>query len=135
MAGVSSDEEVWAGSCTVADGCLSGLFLVGEAWLGALGTGGLFWSGASQCGAESVSGCTTGGTVDVLALSILVKSTGCWLVRGMEGASLDLSGVKAGGRKFSPLPLSEVETWTSGRVVWSRPEASRGDGGVKASQA
>lgn len=136
VAGVSSDEEVWAGSCTVADGCLSGLFLVGEAWLVALGGGGvLFWSGASECGAKSVSGCTTGGRVDVLAHSMLVNSTGCWLAGGLGGASWDLSGVKAGGGEFLPLPLSGVEAWTGGRVVWRTAEASRGDGGVEASQA
>lgn len=75
MAGVSQDEELWVGTCMVAGG-LSGLFIVREAWLVALGTGVLLQSRASECEVESVSGCATGGAVEVLALSRLIKSTG-----------------------------------------------------------
>lgn len=114
VAGVSQDEELWAGTCTAAGGCLTGLFLVGEAWLVPLVTGALLRSRASECGAESVSGCATGAAVEVLALSRLMKSTGCWLAGGLGGASWDLAGAKAGGGEVLPLPLSGVEAWTSG---------------------
>lgn len=109
VAGVSQDEEF-----TAAGGCLTGLFLVGEAWLVALGTGALLRSRASERGAESISGCATGGAVEVLALSRLMKSTGCWLSGGLGGASWDLAGAKAGSGEVLPLPLSGVEAWTSG---------------------
>lgn len=110
---MSQDEELWAGTCA-AGGCLSGLFLVGEGWLVALERGVFLRSRASECGAESVSGCAAGGAVEVLAPSWLTASTGCWLAGGLGGASWDLAGVKAGGGEVLPLPLSGVEAWTGG---------------------
>lgn len=121
VAGVPSDKDVWAGSCTLEGGCVSGLF--GKIWL----------LGVLVCGAQSLSGCTVGGTMDILALSKLFESAGFWLARGMEDVGWNLSEAKADGGELLALPLSGVEAWTSGKVSWSRSGTSRGDGVVEMS--
>lgn len=88
VAGVLLDELVRPEICPVTDGCLSGLFLVGEVRLVELGSGAHLYRGVSG-GVESVSGFVPGGVVEDLTLSaslviVLVNSGGCGLIEGLK---------------------------------------------------